>query len=444
MDLDLRAGKAGLTDQASAERRASDGPAPPSGEPRATTLSPLVPYLLLSLLFGALGGLVALDAALTSFGLLPFFNGLRWLRVHVLVLGLLAELLFGLLPPLVAAGRGLAGPAPRWDIWLALNLGLLALLIGIPLVNAAFILVGGALVFAASGLLLLQLRSLQARPSGGPGAGRGEPSGRGFYLAGLASLLVGVTVGTGLWLGWPAALRIAVPVETHIHANAFGFLALTFAGLLVDLYPALAGRPLASGRTCRAILGLMALGVLGLVLGPWLNLQPLILAGVALHFGATLWLLARVVRPLLGQAQAWTPGLLHLVTAYVWFLAPVVAAPLVVLGVLTADAASIEQSVPQALIYGWALQFGYPLLPYALARALEPDRPAALGGSWLSLLGGHLGAVLLWASVFVQPSQALLFGAAYLCWLLSLLPILAQSWRIVRRAGPAAPGRLAA
>ena len=53
---------------------------------------------------------------------------------------------------------GLARPAPRWDVWLALNVGLLTLLVGIPLVNAAFILTGGGLVFAAVGLLLIGWR----------------------------------------------------------------------------------------------------------------------------------------------------------------------------------------------------------------------------------------------------------------------------------------------
>jgi hypothetical protein len=388
----------------------------------------------MSLLFGSLGVLVALDAALTSFGLLPFFTGLRWLRVHVVVLGLVAELCFGLLPTLTAARRGLARPAPRWDVWLALNLGLLTLLVGIPLVSAALILAGGGLVFAATGLLLLQLRALPSAPASRPAGASDGPTGRGFYLAGLGYLLVGIAVGTGLWLGWSEVLRIAVPVETHIHANAFGFLALTFAGLLVDLCPALAGRPLAGPRSLKAILALMALGVLGLVLGPWLNRQPLILGGVILHFSATLWLLVGLVEALLGQRQAWTPGLLHLVTAYAWFLAPIVVAPPIVLGLLSADAASIEQTVPQALIYGWAVQFGYALLPYVLARALRPDQPARLGGSWLSLLGVHLGALLLWASVFIEPYQALLFGSAYLCLAFSLLAILTQSWRLVQQA----------
>jgi hypothetical protein len=41
------------------------------------------------------------------------------------------------LPAFVAARRGAATPATRWDIWLTLNAGLVVLLAGIPSVNAA-------------------------------------------------------------------------------------------------------------------------------------------------------------------------------------------------------------------------------------------------------------------------------------------------------------------
>jgi hypothetical protein len=296
-------------------------------------------------------------------------------------------------------------------------------------------LAGGVMIFLATVLLLHHLRELRfghprnTRQAPGPGRA-GHP----FYLAGLGFLLVGITVGTGLRLGWAEPLRIATPLEAHIHANAFGFLALTLTGLIVDLYPDFAGRPLAWPGSTRAIFRLMALGALALVLGPWLAVMPLMLLGVVLHLSATIWLLLNVVRPLLGDSRALTPGLLHLITSYVWFLAPILAAPLLVLNVATTSLAVAEQSVPQALIYGWALQIGYALVPFLLSRSVLPDQPASLGGSWLSLIGIHLGALFLWASVLVLPWQAALFAIAYLCWSLSMLPILAQVWRIVGQA----------
>jgi cytochrome c oxidase cbb3-type subunit 1 len=390
------------------------------------------PYFLMALLYVSLAVLAALDASLTSLNLLPWFNGLRWLRVHFITLGALTEVTFGVLPGLVAARTGRPRPAIRWDIWLALNAGLLTLLVGIPLVNSALILAGGTLVFIAATLLLLQLTStpkgiFDLRPE------RDEPKpGRRFYLAGLSYLLLGIIVGTGLWLGWGEVLRIAIPIEVHIHANNWGFMSLVFAGLLVDLYPHFAKRPLAWPRSIKPIFWLMTLGALGLVLGPWLKSNWFSVPGLILHLSATIWLLLNVIKPLWGDWQAWTPGMWHLVTAYFWILAPVLVAPLIILGVPGFPGAGIEQSAPQALIYGWVLQFGYALLPYLFAWFLLPAQPTKLGGNWFSLITVHLGGVFLWASIFITPYQAPLHGIAYVLWTLSALPIVAELWRIVR------------
>lgn len=390
------------------------------------------PYFLMAILYVSLAVLAALDASLTSLNLLPWFNGLRWLRVHFITLGALTEVTFGVLPGLVAARTGRPRPAIRWDIWLALNAGLLTLLVGIPLVNSALILGGGTLVFIAAALLLIQLNStpegiFDLRPE------RDEPKpGRKFYLAGLSYLLLGIIVGTGLWLGWSEVLRIAIPIEVHIHANNWGFVSLAFAGLLVDLYPHFAKRPLAWPRSIRPIFWLMTLGALGLVLGPWLKSNWFSVPGLILHLSATIWLLLNVIKPLWGDWQARTPGMWHLVTAYFWILAPVLVAPLIILGVPGFPGAGIEQSAPQALIYGWVLQFGYALLPYLFARFLLPAQPTKLGGNWFSLITVHLGGVFLWASIFITPYQAPLHGIAYVLWTLSALPIVAELWRIVR------------
>jgi hypothetical protein len=54
-------------------------------------------YLLMTAIFILMASLMAADAALTSFTLVPWFNGLRWLRVHLITLGAMTEALFGLL-----------------------------------------------------------------------------------------------------------------------------------------------------------------------------------------------------------------------------------------------------------------------------------------------------------------------------------------------------------
>lgn len=384
-------------------------------------------YFLMTLLFLAVAALTAADAALTSWTIIPLVDGLRWLRVHFITLGALTEMLFGLLPLLVAKRAERPAPRTRLDIWLTFNVGLVVLLVGIPAVNQPLILAGGALVFLATVLLLRQLQQLRPEPSGGP-----RPARR-FYVMGLAYFLVGITVGTGLWLGWGNALQIRSPIEVHIHANNWGLMSLVFAGLLIDVYPSVTKRPFAWPDSVGRIFWLMSVGALGLVLGPWFGSRLLIVPGLVLHLGASIWLLLNVLRPVWGDRAQWaTPGLWHLTTAYVWFLAPVLVAPLILLEVPGFPGAGIEQNAPQALIYGWVLQFGYAVIPYFAQRQLQPRAEPTLGGSWFSLVAVHLGGVFLWTSIFAGPSQAFWHGLAYGMWTISIVPIVRQLWRIVR------------
>jgi hypothetical protein len=314
-----------------------------------------------------------------------------------------------------------------------LNLGLLTLLVGIPTVNHALILAGGTLIFVAATLLLVQLLGMRraAAPHSQPAAGG---AGRKFYVAGLSFFLVGIIVGTGLWLGWSEWLRIQVPIEVHIHANNWGLMSLVFAGLLVDMYPTWAGRPLAWPRAITPIFWMLTLGALGLVLGPWVKSELFSVPGILLFLTATFWLLLNVIKPIRGDRAIWSqPGIWHLVTSYFWILAPVLVAPLIILGVPGFPGAGIEQNAPQALIYGWVLQFSYAFLGFFFYRLFLPDQPARLGGSWLSLVAVHLGGVFLWASIFFVDYQGLLHGMAYVLWAVSIIPIVWSLWQIMRQ-----------
>ncbi|MCC6383360.1 MAG: hypothetical protein IT304_12710, partial [Dehalococcoidia bacterium] len=171
----------------------------------------LNPYFVTALFYLLLAVLAALDSAATSFSILPWFNGLRWLRVHFITLGIVTETIFGVLPILTARRFSRPTPPVRWDIWATLNVGLLVLVAGIPIVNGVLIFSGGTLVFSAVTLLAVHLAQLR----GGQTAGAGLK----FYLMGLAYFLLGIIVGTGLWIGWSEPLRIRVPIEVHIHAN---------------------------------------------------------------------------------------------------------------------------------------------------------------------------------------------------------------------------------
>jgi hypothetical protein len=391
-------------------------------------------YYLMSILYLSLAVAATFGSALISADLLPYFGGLRWLRVHFITLGTLTQLLFGALPALVAARAGRRQPGTRWDIWLALNAGLIALLISIPLVNSVLMVAGGTLVFVATLLLIRQLAVVGAGASGMDATRtRTTPAGRRFYIVGLAYLLLGVFLGTGMWLGWGGWLRLAAPKEVHVHSNLWGFAALVFAGLLVDLYPALARRALAWPRSIGAIFWMMAIGALGLAVGPWVNSPAVEAAGLTLHTAGLVWLLLGAIWPLGRDRLAWTPGMLHLITSYVWLLMAVVMAPLIVFTPLSAVAGRIAGQGGPLLVYGWLLQFVYPLLPYLLRRSFEPGAQARLGGTWLSLSAIHLGSLLYLGSLLFESLAGPLQAIAYSLWGISMLPIAAEAWRVVSR-----------
>lgn len=375
------------------------------------------PYLLMLVLYLFVAVLAALDASLVSLELLPWFSGIRWLRIHFITLGMMTQALFGALPLLVAARRKLPRPSTRWDIWLTLNVGLIILLAGIPSVNQPLIFTGGTLIFVAAWLLAKQLWSMR---------GQAQPLGQSvkFYLSGLAYLLLGILVGTGLWLGWSGPLRIQVPLEVHIHANNWGFLSLVFAGLIIDMLPLIGGKPAAGSRTITLIFWSMTLGALGLVAGPWLGgALWATVPGLVLHILATVWVLALLVRGLAQAGALRAAGGWHLITAYVWILLPVLVAPFILLNVPGFIGGDIEATAPQALIYGWVLQFGFALIPFLVQRYLLHEEHAELGGTWWSLLAINVGSALVWASIFVVPLRATLHSAGYLVYVLAMLPV---------------------
>ncbi len=382
------------------------------------------PFLPTAILYVSLAALAAVSSALSSFDWLPGFEGLRWVRIHLVTLGAAGHLVFGWLPGVVAARAGAPRPRVRWDIWLVFNAGFVMLLVGIPTVSTLLIPTGGTLIIGAAVLLLRELRAL----------GMKFPRGTGwkFYLGGLGYLLLGVFVGMGLWLGWGPRLGIKAPIEVHIHANAWGFLSLVFAGFIMDLREGAADRPVASAARSSALFWVMVFGAAGLVLGPWIGSTALTAGGLLLHLTATASLLAGSVRSAV-RCRSVDTGWLHLWTSYVWFLAPVLVAPMVLLGVPGFPAADIEARAPQALIFGWALLFAHAVLPYVCTRALLPGERAKLGGSVVSLIMAHTGGISLWMSIFLLDHRPVLQGVAYVAWAISVLPMARTLYRIVQR-----------
>lgn len=227
-------------------------------------------YYLMALLYFSLGVVAMAGSSLIRFDVLPAANGLRWLQVHFITLGVLTQVVFGALPALVASRAGKPKPTMNWRVWLILNAGLIALLVAIPLVNQAMLIAGGTLVLIATTVLLVQLVRLHA-PAGGRATHGRSCGGTRFYAAGLSYLLLGAFIGTGLYLGWQKRLHLPAPKDVHVHSNLWGFAALIFAGLLIDL-PVWGKDGRGSqlgGRRTTAIFLLMASGALGSVDENW-------------------------------------------------------------------------------------------------------------------------------------------------------------------------------
>ena len=288
----------------------------------------MIPYFVMAILYLGMAFLMALDMSLVGLQILPWFNGMVWLRVHFITLGTLTQVIFAVMPALVAIHYRLPRPKFRWEIWLLLNIGILTLLMGIPPVNHTLIFFGGTLIFVATILLIRQLSQMRPQDQPQKEAEQGH-SGRKFYIAGMGYFLLGIIVGTGLWLGWSETLLISgAPKEVHIHANNFGLMSLVFAGFIVDLYPVWAKRPLANPKSVTPIFWMMTLGAFGLIFGPWFDNGYLTVPGLLLHLAATIWLLINVIKPLGRDRQAWTLGLWHIVLSYFWLLAPILMSPL--------------------------------------------------------------------------------------------------------------------
>ncbi|HEX6034237.1 MAG TPA: hypothetical protein VFY83_07365, partial [Anaerolineales bacterium] len=286
------------------------------------------PYLLTTLIFTFVALLAAADAALVSLNLVGMFPALRWVRVHFVTLGMISQVIFGLLPVLVASFSRKPRPGMRWDIWLSLNVGVVSLVAGFAGVNQPMILAGGTLIFIAAILLLIQLWNVR---------GGSPPASLKFYITGIFYLLVGIIIGTGLFLNWSPALYIKVPLEAHIHANSWGFMSLVFAGLLVDFVPMITRRSLGERNATTFVYWGMTLGAFGLVLGPWLGGDPGLIPtvlGLVLHLASTAWLLILMIRALNQSGRLSSAGAWHLVSSYLWILAPVLAAPLILTGIL--------------------------------------------------------------------------------------------------------------
>ncbi len=392
------------------------------------------PYFLMAILYLTLAILAALESSFSGLQIVPWFNGMVWLRVHLITLGVMTQLLFALMPMLTAIHYRLPKPKIRWDIWLMLNGGIMTLLVGIPLVNKVPIIMGGTLVFIAVILLIYQLSKMKPAEKAKHDSTRAN-GGRKFYIAGLAYFLAGIIVGTGLWIGWMEPLGVQDTMSAHIHSNSWGLMSLVFTGLLVDMYAIWTKRPLANPKSITPIFWLMTLGAFGLIFGPWFDTLFLTVPGLVMHLISTFWLLHNIIKPLRGDKPTWSPGMWHIVLSYTWFVGPLLFAPLILLEVPGIPGARIEAAGPQIMVYGFLLQFGFAIIPYFFSRIFLPEQEAKLGGTWFTVAIMNIGAALPWFAVLITPLNDLygtLFGISYLLWAIATVPIAITLWRTIQ------------
>ena len=81
----------------------------------------------------------------------------------------------------------------------------------------------------------------------------------------------------------------------------------------------------------------------------------------------------------------------------------------------------IESTAPQALIYGWVLQFGIALIPYIARRFFLKEENPQLGGCWGSLAAATLGSLFVWASIFIVLAGGALYGIGFGLYALALI-----------------------
>jgi nitrite reductase (NO-forming) len=328
--------------------------------------------------------------------------GGRWLALHLVLLGAATNAIVVWSEYFAAALLRTAPVAERAATLraLALNLGIVATLAGIPTGRTGLAAAGAALagvVVLAHALTLASriARALPARLSGTVW----------FYLAAAAALLLGM--GLGLWLAGGVAgsadayvaLRLA-----HVHLNVLGWVGLAVVGTQFTLWPTVLRTHLVPGleAAVRRSLPPLAAGVAVAAAGLAFQQRLVALAGLVAYAAG----LAVALVPFVRTARRRPPR-----TAAAWMLgagmAWLVVAVLADLGALAAGARVAEldgrlaRLVP-AVVAGFALQtltgaLTY-LLPVVFGRGAAGNRrlTGILDWGWPARLAAvNLGVVAL-------------------------------------------------
>jgi hypothetical protein len=349
--------------------------------------------------------------------------GGRWLAVHLLTLGVVTNLLAGLMPffarTVLHAPLDDGGAPLRLAL---LNGGALVLLAGLPTGLRPAIAAGATAVTAAVLLLWLALRRARrtALPSRFAFVGRTYERACGAFVH---AAILGAAMGLGMVpASWYAGVRLA-----HLHVALLGWVGLPLLATLVTLGPTILRTRMADGAGQRAAVALpraatgLTVAVLALILSgapsPAGRLLELVAAGGLAVYG---YGVASVCLPVLAVWRGRVPSLAAtlIASACAWFLLAIT----VDAALIGAGRAAILDVAAPALLIGVLVQaiLGslLHLLPMAMTSTLTgrtavrdrlsalPVGAALLLNAAVVVLTGALVGARLWDAVPLQMVMA--------------------------------------
>lgn len=318
------------------------------------------PFPIGGALFLLAGLVIAVYHGLEQFGFVSQLGWTSWSHIHFVTIGGFTQLLFGILPQLVA--RKLDRPLPaKWYDWMnfiGLNGGFLLLWYGRGWRHEwAFDIGLYTIWLLVAGLLVIMLKMVMQRD-------RAWNATIGLYLVSVFVFLWGITYAYGLLIhtlpvpgGW-YGLR-----EAHVHANAWGFLGLAAIGTLYDLFPRILDTNLYSERLKNYSTWFFIIGIFPLITGPWLGMGRTITATGLVFFATGFVLYLYNLVQTYRTTDSRSGITLSLLVAQFWMLGPAGFAPFVLFGVEWVRPAFIEDGALHFFFVGWAL-------PIALAGLL--------------------------------------------------------------------------
>ncbi|MEP7054818.1 MAG: cupredoxin domain-containing protein [Actinomycetota bacterium] len=381
--------------------------------------------------------LLYVAAALAALLLYDALRVPRWLIVHLLMLGAITNAIVTWSEHFAVALLRAPAPSRRWSAvrLAALNIAVVAILIGVTVAVPALAVAGAVLLAAIVTAHGISLAVIARRALMGRFAGTVR-----FYLAAGVSLLVGITFGTLMVRGDFAASHAQLHAA-HVHANVFGWVALSVLGTLFTLWPTVLRTRMVEGvmGAARQSLWLLGSGLAVSVAGFAADLRWLAAAGLAAYAGGVLLAL----KPF---AQTWRQkaprdaASAFLAAGTTWLAAAVIAD--IALLVRGPDIASyvdgLDALVP-ALVVGFALQTLVGALSY-LAPVISGGGPAAMRASIARLerrykprvVALNLGVVI----VAVDGLNDLPKPVTTIGWLLVSASIAAFLWQVVAAVLP--------